>query len=264
MREMPELSFDIIKRMEDMSWFTYAQIFDDLLIVAQKETCCYVWKTSSGLIIFDGIWPNKRVYDTIMKAIGEAGWENEKIIAFFMTHGHIDHVGCGKWLVENHDVTTYLSKQDDMLRLEKVPEEGHLDLWKEFHISQYITDGDILNFGDKQVRVVATPGHTAGCMSFIFPVREGLKKHVAGLFGGATAPWNDSAGKSVQIQSVEKFKRIAKECHVDVALTNHTVFDSGLERIAYSNNRMRHLPNIYILGEDGVQTFCDVYRKVAE
>ena len=188
MREMPELSFDIIKRMEDMSWFTYAQIFDDLLIVAQKETCCYVWKTSSGLIIFDGIWPNKRVYDTIMKAIGEAGWENEKIIAFFMTHGHIDHVGCGKWLVENHDVTTYLSKQDDMLRLEKVPEEGHLDLWKEFHISQYITDGDILNFGDKQVRVVATPGHTAGCMSFIFPVRESLKKHVAGLFGGATAP----------------------------------------------------------------------------
>ena len=38
--------------MEDMTWFTHAQIFDDLLIVAQQETVCYIWKTSAGLVIF--------------------------------------------------------------------------------------------------------------------------------------------------------------------------------------------------------------------
>ena len=42
MRNQPELTFDTIKRMEDMTWFTHAQIFDDLLIVAQKETSCFV------------------------------------------------------------------------------------------------------------------------------------------------------------------------------------------------------------------------------
>lgn len=42
MRYKPELTFDKIERMEDMTWFTHAQIFDDLLIVAQKETVCYV------------------------------------------------------------------------------------------------------------------------------------------------------------------------------------------------------------------------------
>jgi hypothetical protein len=34
MRDVPDLSFETIKRMEDMTWFTHAQIFDDLLIVS--------------------------------------------------------------------------------------------------------------------------------------------------------------------------------------------------------------------------------------
>lgn len=55
MRDQPELTFDTIKRMEDMTWFTHARIFDDLLIVAQKETACFVWKTTSGLVVIDGI-----------------------------------------------------------------------------------------------------------------------------------------------------------------------------------------------------------------
>lgn len=264
MKEMPELSLATIKRMEDMSWFTCARIFDDLIVVSQRETCCYVWRTERGLVLFDGIWPDQRAYDAIMAAIEESGWENETIVAFFMTHGHIDHVGCGKWLTEAHPVETYLSEQDDRLRLATPAEEGRSERWKTFPISHYINDGDVIRFGDERVQVVATPGHTAGCMSYLFPVMEGGERHMAGLFGGATAPWGDPEGKQLQLRSVERFRAIAKEQHVDVALTNHTAFDNGLERIAYSRERMQHLPNIYILGEDGVQRFCSVFRRVAE
>lgn len=264
MREIPDLSFETIKRMKDMSWFTYAQIFDDLLIVAQKETCCYIWNTSKGLVIFDGIWPDERVYKAIIQAIVKIGWDNKRLAAFIITHGHIDHVGCGKWLMDNNDVMTYLSKQDDILRIRTSHEEGYPDCWKTFPISKYISDGDVLNFGDKSVRVLATPGHTSGCMSFIFPVVENDKMHIASLFGGATAPWNDKAAQKIQLESIEKFKSAAKKYHSDVALTNHTAFDNGLERIAYSKKRMCYLPNIYIIGESGVQQFCDVYRKIAE
>ena len=55
MRDAPDLSFETIKRMEDMTWFTHAQIFDDLLIVSQRETSCYILKTSEGLVVIDGI-----------------------------------------------------------------------------------------------------------------------------------------------------------------------------------------------------------------
>ena len=107
MREIPKLTLETIKRMKDMSWFTQAKIFDDLIIVAQKETACYILKTSSGLVIIDGIWPSEKVYNELCKAINDAGWTTIPITKFIMTHGHIDHVGCGKWLVENHNVKTF-------------------------------------------------------------------------------------------------------------------------------------------------------------
>ena len=264
MKEKPELTFDTIKRMEDMTWFTHAQIFDDLLIVAQKETSCFVWKTSAGLVVIDGIWPDERVYNQILTAIKEAGWENCPISKFVMTHGHIDHVGCGKWLKDNHDVETILSRSDDELRLSTPSEEDRSDCWKAFSIDHYISDGDTIDCGDKHIKVIATPGHTAGCMSYVFPVLDNGEEHTACLFGGATAPWGDVAGKEIQKQSVIKFIKAVKENHCDVALVNHTAFDAGIEKIAYSRARMSYLPNIYVLGESGVQKFCEVFIKVAE
>ena len=263
MNNKPELSFETIKRMEDMTWFTHAQIFDDLLIVAQRETACYIWKTEEGLVVIDGIWLDECVYEELLNAIRDAGWEKEPVTKFVMTHGHIDHVGCGKWLVDRHGVKTFLSEADDMLRRSTPSEEGRSDNWKDFVIDSYIHDDDQIICGDKSIKVIATPGHTEGCMSFIFPVSENGEKHMACLFGGATAPWGDETGKRIQRQSVLKFMNAAADAHCDVALTNHTAFDLGLERIAYSRARLSYMPNIYILGEAGVQKFCKVFLNVA-
>ena len=264
MKEIPELTLETMKRMEDMTWFSHAQIFDDLVIVAQKETACYIWKTSGGLVIFDGIWPDERVYHEIQNAIKEAGWDNIRVSKFIMTHGHIDHVGCGKYLVDGYHVKTYLSKQDDELRLSTEREENRSDSWKEFKIDYYIKDGNIIDCGDKSVHVVSTPGHTDGCMSFIFPVHDMGKKHVAALFGGATPPWNNLAGIETHRASINKFMDTAKFEHADIVLTNHTAFDNGLIRIEYSRARMKHLPNIYIVGEDGFCNFCEMFMKLAK
>ena len=38
----PLVTQETIKAMEDMSFFTHAMIFDDLLIIAQRETSCFV------------------------------------------------------------------------------------------------------------------------------------------------------------------------------------------------------------------------------
>lgn len=49
---------------------------------------------------------------------------------------------------------------------------------------------------------------------------------------------------------------------VDVALSNHTVVDNGLERIMYSKVRMDYMPNIYIIWQDGFQRYCEVFRNL--
>lgn len=66
-------SADLILRMLDTSWFTHAQIFDDLLIVANRATACFVLKTSEGLIIIDAIYPKVEMYNAIIEAIKDIG-----------------------------------------------------------------------------------------------------------------------------------------------------------------------------------------------
>ena len=70
----PLVTQETIKAMEDMSFFTHAMIFDDLLIIAQRETSCFVLWTTDGLIIIDAIWPARPAFDAIVNAISDAGW----------------------------------------------------------------------------------------------------------------------------------------------------------------------------------------------
>ena len=48
-----------------------------------------------------------------------------------------------------------------------------------------------------------------------------------------------------------------------MALSNHTAVDNGMERIRYSNARMDYMPNIYIIGQDGFNNFCQVLRTLS-
>lgn len=264
LRNTPNLTMETIKAMEDMTYFTHALIFDDLLIVAQRETACFVWKTSEGLAIIDGIWPCKDVYDAVINAIKDVGWNPDDICKMFITHGHLDHTGCGKWFVENHHVETFLSKIDDVFWQEHPVKPDRPETWKDFDIHTYINDGECIKCGDKSLYVYATPGHTPGCMSFIFQVKDGEDTHMAALFGGETPPWTDIEGTKQFLKSVDYFVEVAKQKHVDVALSNHTAFDQGLDRIAYSKDRLAYMPNIYVLGEEGFEKFCSVFQNLGE
>ncbi len=51
---------------------------------------------------------------------------------------------------------------------------------------------------------------------------------------------------------------------VDVALSNHTSIDNGLERIGYSKKRMAYMPNIYIIGQNGFRKYCQVFRTLSD
>ena len=65
------------------------------------------------------------------------------------------------------------------------------------------------------------------------------------------------------MRSLEYFVGEAHRKKVDVALSNHTAVDNGLERIAYAKKRMSYLPNIYIIGSDGFQKYCQVFRTMS-
>lgn len=258
----PIVTKDTIKAMEDMSFFTYSLIFDDLLIIAQKETNCFVLKTSDGLIVIDAIWPSKKAFEAIIHAIEDTGWNPNKVRKLVITHGHADHTGCGKYFVEKYNVETYLSEIDDIFWSQHPTKPNRPETWKDYKIDNYIKDRDTITLGDKTIHVFSTPGHTPGCLSYIFPVKDDGDIYMAALFGGTTPPFSRD-GIIQYLNSLDYFINETKELKVDVALSNHTGIDNGLERIMYSKNRMAYMPNIYIIGQDGFQKYCTVFRSMS-
>ena len=260
--DKPIITKETIRAMEDMSFFTHARIFDDLLIVSQRETNCFVLNTTDGLILIDAIWPDESAFNAIVGAIKNAGWNPEMVRKLILTHGHVDHTGCGKWFVEKYNTKTYLSQIDDIFWQEHPTKPDRPETWKDYKIDVYIQDGDSITLGDKTIYVYGTPGHTPGGLSYIFPVTENGEIHMAALWGGTTPPWTKDGVKQY-LQSLDYFIMEAKNKKVDVALSNHTAIDNGLERIEYSRKRMAYMPNIYIIGEDGFEKVCQVFRTLS-
>lgn len=256
--DKPIITKDTFKAMEDMSYFIHSLIFDDLLIVAQKETNCFVLKSDDGLIVIDAIWPCEEAFNAIVSAIKDVGWNPNDIKRLVLTHGHLDHTGCGKWFVEYYGVKTYLSKTDEVFWQNN---SLRPDIVKDFNIDVYVQDGDVIKLGNKSIYVFETPGHTPSGLSYIFNVTENGKAYKAALWGGSTPP-PSICDIVAYMKSLDYFIEQTEKHNVEVVLSNHTAFDNGIERIKYSQKRMNYMPNIYVIGQNNVKKYFQVFRNL--
>lgn len=83
------------------------------------------------------------------------------------------------------------------------------------------------------------------------------------LYHCSTTPPRTKDGVNQYVKSLDYFIDLAINKKVDVASSNHTAVDNGLERIAYSRKRMSYMPSFYIIGLDGFQKFCQVFRTMS-
>ena len=76
------------------------------------------------------------------------------LTATLETHVHADHV-TGAWLMKRQTGSAIMVSADSGI----APGEGGAD--------RLLTHGDRVAFGDRSLEVRATPGHTAGCITFV-------------------------------------------------------------------------------------------------
>lgn len=90
-----------------------------------------------------------------------------KIIAVLLTHGHFDHVMAGASFKAN-GVPVYISQEDeDMLYNKKnlAVYAGFANIY--FKADKTFCDGQILKLAGFDIKVISTPGHTAGSVCFL-------------------------------------------------------------------------------------------------
>ena len=123
-----------------------------------------------------------------------------------------------------------------------------------------------LTLGDTTVEIVATPGHTPGTLSYVFPVKDQGRTVMVAYSGGTLtgAFGTDGARWDEYIASQRKIAKAAADAGASVMLSNHSEYDG-----AYTKARLLSAPrqpgenHPFIVGTDGVQRYFTVMAECA-
>jgi len=144
------------------------------LIVGPLFSNCYiVWDNNvkQGVIIDPG--DDSQV---ILDRVKELGIKIKYILA---THGHFDHVGAVAPLRRDLDVE-FLAHEGDFFFIEdgeNAARRWNIDIEQPPKPDRFIKDGEKIKFGEFELEVIHTPGHSPGGVSFLYDQM---------LFGGDT------------------------------------------------------------------------------
>ena len=133
-----------------------------------RENCYLVWDEGLDCVIID-----PGCYETSEFSALKGFIATEKLSpkAIWLTHGHFDHIIGVAELSREYSVPVYLSPEDSITL------GGNNDVTLSFglkrpdlsFVTKELVDGQILRFAqdDKaSFKVIATPGHTPGCVCF--------------------------------------------------------------------------------------------------
>jgi metallo-beta-lactamase class B len=193
------------------------------------------------------------------------GLDPSAIKVIFISHEHFDHYGGVQYLKKNvcPDAKVAMSLTGwNMLQI--VNSEWAYIGSRPQSVDIYLNDGMKIKIGSEIFQIVATPGHSPGCLSFIFPVKDNGENHMAGIMGGS-AVWPTQVETSLYKSSIEYFKAVALAAKCDVGL----LFHSQESDFAQLRNRKPGEPNPLVIGTDNfdlvyLKKFRDRYQKMLE
>lgn len=173
-----------------------------------------------------------------------------RVTRIVLTHGHADHSEGAPRLA----------------RLTGAPVQavgrGHDDL----------SDGDVLRAGDLEVRVVATPGHTADSVSFALAADHALLTGDTVLGRGTTVVAHPDGELAAYLYSLERIKALTGDGAVATILPGHgpTVPDAAAMVDFYRVHRRERLDQVRAAMAEGARdadavvatVYADVDRSV--
>lgn len=128
--------------------------------------CCYVlWDGSSGCAFIDPGCSSETEFQRLKGFVDEKGLRPEKI---FLTHGHFDHIYALRRCLEEWQVEVCIHEADIPLANQAAEIAASLGLELRQPNCEYhtVADGDTVSFGESTLKVIATPGHTQGCVCY--------------------------------------------------------------------------------------------------
>lgn len=180
------------------------QAFDNMYWIGTEHVGGILIKTSEGLVLID-TGSNDAEAEYMAESIVKLGLNPADIKLILISHEHFDHYGGLRWFLKNGcpKATVGMSRIGWNL-LQTVPTEFAYIQPRPEKIDIFLEDGLCLKLGDTCIYCVFTPGHSPGCMSFIFNAQYQGKEIMVGMMGGSAA-WPDLPELRQYQNSVEYF-----------------------------------------------------------
>lgn len=109
------------------------------------------------------------------------------LTAVLLTHAHLDHAASARWVADRYNVPVMAGKGDEELA-NALPEQVarfHLKIdLQPLSFDKILTHDDTILLDDEPLKVIETPGHSRGGLSFYAP-QSGLVLSGDSLFAGS-------------------------------------------------------------------------------
>ena len=198
------------------------KLFDHFYFVGTTAVGSFVIDTGDGLVMLDAGIGNSDAAQMVAD-MKKLGLDPSTIKLIFISHEHFDHYGGLQYLKKNVCPNAKVAMSlIGWNMLQTVPLEAGYINPRPRKVDIYLTDGMKIRVGDTTFQIVATPGHSAGCMSFIIPVTDNGKAHRASILGG-TAVWGTQLETMLYKASIEYFKAFAAAAKCDIGLGVHSL-----------------------------------------
>ncbi len=216
------------------------RIYGNLYFVGNQSVGAHLIDTGEGLILIDTTYPTTAAM--LVQSIWELGFNPRDIRYIIHTHGHFDHFGGTALIQALSGAETFLGEGDVKMFKER-PELtlsancGHT-YFGPFVPDHAMKDGDEITLGNTSIRIVSTPGHSDGVISFFTEIEENGVRQIAGMHGGAgmntmCRPFIERyQNHHSRKEFLEGLARVYDE-PVDIMLGNHAGHNRTVEKRQY-------------------------------
>lgn len=195
----------------------------------ELRECCYlVWDGTGECVVIDPGFGSENEFSRLKKFISENGLKPVKIL---LTHGHFDHVMGLEDAWRYWNVPVFGSVLDS-IQIEKAPEYCSMLGLKSTPFTGQLTDikdGDLVKFGQTELEVIFTPGHTQGGVCYYCRAESVLFSGDT-LFAGSIGRTDHIGGDYEQLISSISRKLMTLDSDVDVLPGHGPATNIGYER----------------------------------
>jgi metallo-beta-lactamase class B len=215
----------------------YAQpykTFDNLFFIGTKIHSAWALTTSEGIIVIDTVF-DYAVEPEMVDGLTKLGLDPKQVKYVLISHAHGDHDQGAALFQSRYGAKVVMGAADWESTLQRPATAVGGVPKRDVSVGP---EGWKLTLGDTTVNVIATPGHTPGTLSYVFPVKDGNRTLTVAYSGGTAFNFPRQVSTfEIYRDSQRKVAEAARAAGATVLMSNHTEFDRAHDRVRIAQLR---------------------------